>query len=80
MIGQQDKGKRESLSKDTQIPGVGGCLRLYYNPGLNSDSGSLADPRGCQGREPPLGPLSIIFMQFSTKIVLYNRLAHNLGN
>ena len=45
------------------------------NSGLISSYEAVADLRGRQGR-PPVGPNSFIFMQFSSKKLKNNRLAH----
>ena len=55
------------------------CLQwwIQYFPearGANPKGGALADLRGRQGRVPPLGPDSFIFMQFSVKIWPNDRL------
>ena len=45
-------------------------LSMHSKPGSTPP---LADPRGARD---PRGPISFIFMQFSAKILPYNRLSH----
>ena len=49
------------------------CLNVEWHG--SSYCKTLADPRGCQGRAPPLCLNSFIFMQFLAKIGQNNRLA-----
>ena len=66
-------GGRVHLARDALYPILRRAAHRVRHPVTNPGGQIIAGLMGRQGRTPPLGPISFIFMHFSAKILRNNR-------
>ena len=66
-------GSGVHLARDALHPVLWRAAHRVRHPVTNPGGQIIAGLRGRQGRTPPLGPISFIFMHFSAKILRNNR-------